>query len=166
MLDRGFPMQVAIRAAYFAGLMAAAPAAGKPSQRCWTGCPTRRAPWLRTPSSCRCAVYCNATQSTVAGQSRAICRARQMVRPAAETGFEVRLNGRTFLAQAAMLRECTVYKPPTAVVQSTLKWAFADLEEAAMHQTAFSLLKVDPRRQSHVHTCSRHDMLMRLPRSP
>ena len=41
-----------------------------------------------------------------------------------------------------MLRECHVYKPPTAVVQSTLKWAFADLEEAAMRQTAFSLLKV------------------------
>ena len=41
-----------------------------------------------------------------------------------------------------MLRECRVYKPPTAVVQSTLKWAFADLEEAAMRQTAFSLLKV------------------------
>ena len=41
-----------------------------------------------------------------------------------------------------MLRECHVYKPPMAVVQSTLKWAFADLEEAAMRQTAFSLLKV------------------------
>jgi hypothetical protein len=41
-----------------------------------------------------------------------------------------------------MLRECHVYKPPTTVVQSTLKWAFADLEEAAMRQTAFSLLKV------------------------
>ena len=41
-----------------------------------------------------------------------------------------------------MLRECHVYKPPTSVVQSTLKWAFADLEEAAMRQTAFSLLKV------------------------
>jgi len=48
------------------------------------------------------------------------------------------------LWQAAMLRECHVYKPPTAVVQSTLKWAFADLEEAAMRQTAFSLLKVSP----------------------
>ena len=47
-----------------------------------------------------------------------------------------------FNLQAAMLRECTAYTPSTATVQATLKWAFTDVEEAGVRQTAFSLLKV------------------------
>ena len=47
-----------------------------------------------------------------------------------------------FKLQAAMLRECASYKPSNSAVQATLKWAFADMEEAAARQTAFSLLKV------------------------
>ena len=52
------------------------------------------------------------------------------------------LSQDAFKLQAAMLRECAAYKPSTSAVQATLKWAFADVEDAAARQTAFSLLKV------------------------
>lgn len=55
-----------------------------------------------------------------------------------------------FKLQAAMLRECTSYKPSTAAVQATLKWAFTDMEETAARQTAFSLLRVCDRYSSRV----------------
>jgi U3 small nucleolar RNA-associated protein 20 len=47
-----------------------------------------------------------------------------------------------FKLMAALIRECASYQPSSGQLRFLLSWAFSDLEESAVRQTLFSLLKV------------------------